>query len=116
MRQVAPKSERAYSGAMPRLLRFLTMLALVLMPLGMMPGHAMAAVATVHCADMAPSSHPAPIHSGRSADCAIACSAMPSAATILNPPARDRAVLHPLPLATGHGLASEAAIPPPRSG
>jgi hypothetical protein len=112
---------RAMSAA--RLFRFLTILALVLMPVGMMPGgHAMAAapaaasLASAHCAEMDDSkpAHHQPAQPHHAGDCAIACSALPSAAGSLAAPRLVPPLLHPLPSAAGRGLAPEAATPPPR--
>ena len=137
---IAPGLVRTYLLLMPlaSILRFLAIIALVLMPIGMMPGnHAMAAshhaqasaphhpasaqAPATHCADMAEvrdgERHhaPAPQQPDRSAECAIACSALPSVAGIMAAPDVTPAVIHPLALAARRGLTPEATTPPPRN-
>jgi hypothetical protein len=106
------------------LLRTLTILALVLMPFGVSHAQAAAAQATAsshelapaHCAEM--DEHgpgkPRPPAQDRSADCALACSALPCFAGLIDAPQMAPLAYHPLPLAAGSGVRPEAAIPPPR--
>ena len=137
---IAPGPVRTYLPLMPlaSILRFLAIIALVLMPIGMMPGnHAMAAShhaqaaphrpaavqapGSPHCAEMAEAPDgerhhiPAPQQPDRSAECAIACSALPSVAGIIAAPDVTPAVIHPLALAARRGLTPEATTPPPRN-
>ena len=136
---IAPGLVKTYLPPMPlaSILRFLAIIALVLMPIGMMPGnHAMAAShqplaaaphhpaaapASPHCADMADAPDgerhhaPAPQQPDRSADCAIACSALPSIAGTIAAPEMTPAIIHPRALAARRGLTPEATTPPPRN-
>ena len=102
------------------LLRCLAMLALLLMPFGMAGGQqgaqAAPAAAAFHCIG-GTGQQPAPRSlADRSADCGIACAALPTFGCVLPPPAMTPDLVHPLPIATGYGLAPEAATPPPRAG
>jgi hypothetical protein len=109
---------------MVRLLTILAMLALWVAPIQMiggaaaaMPHHqpAMPQMDMVHC-DPAPVSHSDGGDEKRAIDCMIACAGLPAL-----PPsepegfAEVRARPAPSELALLHGLAVEAAIPPPRS-
>ena len=120
MSRVALARLDAYSGAMSRLLRLLLILAFVLMPVGLVPGghaaNAAPAAMADHCAGTKKDAPANPGHHSpdRAADCAIACSALPSFAGTLPAPLRVQAILASLPPAAGHGLAPEAATPPPR--
>ena len=107
--------------------RILTLIGLLLAPLGMlqahaaMPiaaGHATSHAATVtggstHCADREP---PAPPHDTGSIDCTIACAGVAS----LSPPVPARpatsaaVVVEIRPAADLHGLHPESEPPPPR--
>jgi hypothetical protein len=106
----------------PRILRLLTMLAILLMPLGVigpqpaaaMAGHASTAMSADHCAGM--------VHKGKTApsapccDCMVACSAIPSQAPCVRPEALAPMAAEPTALILEiHGLHPEAATPPPRS-
>jgi hypothetical protein len=100
----------------PRLLRWLTLVALFLAPLGMIGaspaiGHGRVAEAG-HCDDGggAPAGTPAPV------DCMIACAGLPVPATAAAHRARTSAGSEPPALAAHlSGLQPEAATPPPRS-
>jgi hypothetical protein len=124
MRAIARAEMRAYLAAMPaaRLFRLLTILALVLMPIGMIPGAGLMALAhaaqpaqaiPAHCAGMdRPPALPQP---DRKADCAIACSALPSIAPGIDAPRLAPALVQaPLLSPAVGGLHPEAATPPPR--
>ena len=139
--RIAPDPGRTYFPLMPPafILRFLAIIALVLMPIGMVPGnHAMAAShhgseaaphrpaavqapGSPHCAEMAEAPDgerhpiPAPQQPDRSAECALACSALPSVAGIMAAPDVTPAIIHPLALAARRGLTPEATTPPPRN-
>jgi hypothetical protein len=122
----------AHLARMPvvRLLRFLTILAVLLAPVGMMGGapaqamghHASAGIldgaamtgmddcAGMQKADGKPHRQPSQKH-----DCMMACAAIPAFASEL--PAKPLAPIaaEPVPLSTfDHGLTPEAATPPPR--
>lgn len=133
---IAVGRRRAYVRSMPvsRILRILTLLAVLLSPLAMVHAPATAAsgpaaetVAAHHAASMLASAEagtgdhcpdrdgdPA---SGRSAalDCAIACAALPATIDRLTLPPRLPALPAATPPCAGvHGLAPEADTPPPR--
>lgn len=102
-----------------RLIRLLTLAALLLAPFAMEGGHAAAPASApaVHC-DEPMGADPAD-EDGASAriDCAIACSAVPTAAGILDERARPVAMVEGavLPiLLDGHGPGADP--PPPRRG
>ena len=103
----------------PLILRILTLLAVLLMPLGMIGGGpAMATphhgtAATGHCADMDEQQNKdVP---GRKADCTIACAAILPVIGDLGPQALALAAAAPLaPPPATRGLSPEAATPPPR--
>jgi hypothetical protein len=128
MTDIVPAFAPAYGRGMSAasLWRFLAALALVLMPLGMIStthaagmGHSAAAASSSHCDEMSgkpDSHHPPGQQPDRMADCAIACSALPSLAAIVPPPELAPALRQPLALsASVHGLHPEAATPPPRA-
>jgi hypothetical protein len=105
-----------------RILRLLTMLAILLMPLGMigpqpaaaMAGHASATMSADHCAGMAHKSKTAP--AAPCCDCMVGCSAIPSQAPCVRHEAPAPMAAEPAALtAKIHGLHPEAATPPPRS-
>jgi hypothetical protein len=119
---IADHWQRASLPLMRRALRLLLALAVMLMPVGLMPaGHftaaapaaANAAASSAHCAEMGDRS-PAQPRSDRSAECAIACAALPSVFRILERPEIAPAVHHSLATAGSHGLTPDAATPPPR--
>ena len=127
MSGIARRALPAYRPGMTaaRLLRFLTIVALALMPIGMMPRagamtHAAPAAMSLHC-DEAAVSHedrerPAAPQPDHRADCAVACSALPSFAAEVAAPPPVRALLQPLSHRTGLGVTHEAETPPPRFG
>lgn len=125
---IASKELRAYGPGMAvlRLLRILTIAALLLAPFGMLAnhsaaappaaeassGHDMAGMAPEHCAD---TGQPAQDRPSSSIDCMMACSALAGIESDL--------AEHPLPAAARaeavapnkiHGLNPEADPPPPR--
>ena len=115
------RGDHSESMVAPRILRFLTMLAILLMPLGMMgaaPASAMGHRASMampagHCADMPQKDKKAP--ASPCCDCMVGCAAIPSRATCIEhealaPMAALAASLNP----AIHGLHPEAATPPPR--
>jgi hypothetical protein len=104
-----------------RLFQFLTIAAVLLMPLGMSGGRAMAAqqaapaAATMdHCNSDADKT--APHRSMPNADCMAACAAIPATVGAeISAPIPFPAMAEPSPVASlGKGLGPEAAIPPPR--
>ncbi|HEY5710520.1 MAG TPA: hypothetical protein VIT38_01390 [Allosphingosinicella sp.] len=104
-----------------RLFQFLTIAAVLLMPLGMSGGRAMAAqqaapaAATMdHCNSDADKT--APHRSMPDADCTAACAAIPELGdTVIAAPMPFPAPIEPSPVVPlGKGLGPEAAIPPPR--
>ena len=124
---VASTGMRAYGPAMfaLRLLRILTLFAMLLAPLGITTAHAAmtapAMMAGSHIAAMAPAEHcggmdqPAGQRPDSGIDCTIACSALPALAS--------EVAAHPLPSAPEpstplvgalHGLHPEFDPPPPR--
>jgi hypothetical protein len=107
-----------------RLLRLLTVLALLLMPLAMAgQGHAVAAAphhemvsdSAGHCADTKPGDEGDKPDRGSAAQCMMACAALPAADAPL-PAARTvlRAPATGTPAAGITGLAPESETPPPR--
>lgn len=96
-------------------LRLLTLVAVILMPAGMVApaeAHGAMGMSIAHCPDQAPAHHPKPIF----AECTMACAAaLPAVDRISGdaPPSEPLAVLSApsLPLA---GLHPETATPPPR--
>jgi hypothetical protein len=100
----------------PRLLRWLTLLALLLAPLGMIgAGPAMAhgrTAAAGHCSE---SGSPAKAPSSAPVDCMIACAGLPAQASspLVKPPLA--AAPEPLPAPWRvDGLHPKTTIPPPR--
>ena len=123
--EVATAGAGVYSPVMValRLLRFLTLFALMLAPFGMMSAHAEMAmpVSAASGHEMASSGHCAGMNQPREEkpasgiDCTIACSAVPSAegTIIVHPTAA--AQTPPIALATSLlGLHPESDPPPPR--
>jgi|GEM_PF-6249366 len=143
MTGIASRERGAYLRAVPfvRLMRFLTIFALMLAPLGMigaapamahqaamadtghrmagdaMPGHEMTAsmTAMAHCKDMDKKSEDQPCDSS---DCVMACAAVPAIPAVggqLEPHALTPGPLQqPALVSVPHGLVPEAATPPPR--
>jgi len=128
---IACKGKGAYSGRMSltRLLRLLTIFAVIFSPLSMTGGHAAmampaaassmadrsaAAVPAGHCADMDGqqdrSGQPAP-----NVDCLIACSALPTLDFEVEAHPVLASFIEPAPrMAALHGLHPESDPPPPR--
>jgi hypothetical protein len=104
------------------LLRLLTLVALLVAPLGMLGGHAAmaapkASAESGHCSELGGMEHEAPDESppAKSIDCAMVCSCVPPAAAPLDEPP---SLLQP-PTAARHrtlalGPNPEADPPPPR--
>lgn len=129
--QVASDCGTAYAGRMSlaRLVRLLTIFAVIFSPLSMasghatmampaastsMPDHMAAAAPTGHCAEMAGqedrSEQPAP-----NVDCLIACTAIPTLAFEVEAQPMLVGSVEPAPLVAAlHGLNPEADPPPPR--
>ena len=107
------------------LVRLLTLLALLLAPLGMLSGHAAMAApapakasASGHCADMAGAQHEAPDNPApaKSIDCMMVCSCIPPlAARLGEPPMRSEAPRASVLATLGLGLHPEAEPRPPRT-
>ena len=104
--------------SLTRLLHLLTIASLMLMPLSMRGGQAMAAeaapAAMAHCGDAAgkaPRHHSLP-----DTDCMAACAAIPAAGNAdIAAPIPFPVAIEPSPAASlDKGLGPEAAIPPPR--
>jgi hypothetical protein len=101
------------------LMKILAVLGLLLMPMGMaggasaMPHHQASAAGSGAC-DEAPAPHaPTP---AKSADCAMACSALPTdAPRPVEKPQLASVPERPAASAAIDGIQPEAAIPPPRS-
>ena len=124
---IATRRRKTYLRLMVarRLIRILTMLALLVAPLGMVGGHAAMAMpvaataATGHCADiggMADDGDGSSQEDRSAIDCTISCSALPALAGALTDqpplPAMARTVtLHGLV----RGLHPESDDPPPRT-
>jgi hypothetical protein len=126
---VATLIARAYSPAMValRLLRVMTLFALLLAPFGMMRSHAAmvlpaASVAPGHHMDPAAPADPCPgmdqpaeDRPASNVDCMIACSAMPSLESgIAIHPILAATMPRPSPAGVLHGLHPESDPPPPR--
>ena len=108
---------------MQRLLSLLVALALLIIPMGMISGtaaaHADTPLATMTSSDCHDSA-PAPVNKskgvGMSAECALACAALPAVPAWLEAPAALAPVVHPM--IALHGLAEagpESLDPPPRA-
>lgn len=112
-----------------RLLRFLTILAMLFSPVSMMSGHAAmampapSATAMDHMQASAPAGHCADMAPGRDSndqqrpdiDCMIACSAIPAADFAVETHAAKAAFLEPARLVSAlRGLHPESDPPPPR--
>jgi len=108
-----------------QLVRFLTLLALLLAPFGMLGGPAAAAqtgsgevqAGSGHCAEMAADHAPAqtPEAPARDIECMMACACMPPLAPGLSaPPLRGEAPQPTLPSLILSGLSPQAEPPPPR--
>jgi hypothetical protein len=103
-----------------RLLRFLTILAVLLMPLGMwgdagataMGHHSPVAAPMKHCSGMADKQEKG--EPARSSDCLLACAALPSPEILVKHESPVPIAAEPMPIAKLVGLAPEAATPPPR--
>jgi hypothetical protein len=105
----------------PRTLRFLTMLAILLMPLGMIgaplpaaaAGRPSATMPADHCAGMSHNGKTVP--AAPCCDCMVACSAIPSQAPFIQHEVQAPMAAQPAALTkTILGLHPEAATPPPR--
>jgi hypothetical protein len=106
-----------YLRPMSAAIRLLALIALVLMPLGMAPGHAMAhhaphAAQPGHCDDRSnPDRPPAP----RAVDCVAACTALPANEASCPTPRLPPEAPGPIALAERFvGIVPEIATPPPK--
>lgn len=132
-RFVATFRPLAYSRLMPvtRFMRILTILAVLLAPLGMIAGtsaqaatpdaanaamhHADAMPGMDHCAGLQKGNDSSKGQPGQQHDCMMACSAIPSFGSELPAKPLTARAVDPSPLVSaGHGLGPEAATPPPR--
>jgi hypothetical protein len=132
-RSVATFRALAYLRLMPvtRFMRILTILAVLLAPLGMFAGtsaqaatphaasaakhHTQAMPGMGHCAGMQKGDDASKGQPGQQHDCMMACAAIPAFGSEL--PAKPFAptAIDPVRLVSaGHGLGPEAATPPPR--
>lgn len=108
---------------MQRLLSLFLALALLIVPTGMISGAAAAHADTPHatmassdCHDSAPAPEKRSKGAGMSAECALACAALPAVPARLEAPAALAPVVHPI--VALHGLADagpESLDPPPRA-
>lgn len=108
---------------MQRLLSLFVAIALLIVPMGMISGAAAAHAGTPHatmassdCHDSVPAPEKKPKGVGMSAECALACAALPAIPAWLKEPAALAPVVHPI--VALHGLAKagpESLDPPPRS-
>lgn len=113
---------RDYLLAMRRLLSLFVTLALLIVPMGMIGGAAAAHAGTPHamttagdCHESAPAPEKRSKGVGMSAECALACAALPAMAARLEQPA---APVIMYPMIALHGLAKagpESLDPPPRA-
>jgi hypothetical protein len=119
---------RVYGRAMMAmsLLRFLSLIALILAPIGMMSGHAAIAMSAVsagahHMDEMASPDHcagmdqPSKNSSQTSVDCTFACSVLPAAETEIGAhPLAASSAPYARPNQAVHSLHPESDPPPPR--
>ena len=108
---------------MQRLLSLFLALALLIVPMGMISGAAAAPAGTSHVTMASSDCHegaPAPVKKskgvGMSAECALACAALPAVPVWFNEPDALPALVHPM--VALHGLADagpESLDPPPRA-
>lgn len=122
---VATVPARFYGARMTagRFLRLLTMLAVLLMPLGMLAGEAAAMGHQTPAMAAAMSDHCAAMHHKRKkgdpakgADCMIACAAIPADDAAYEPALLDPTAPPPPGLTPAeYGLHPEAETPPPRA-
>lgn len=108
---------------MQRVLSLFVALALLVVPMGMISGAASAhagnphaTMASTDCHDSAPMPEKKPKGVGMSAECALACAALPALPACLDAPAELAPVVHRM--VALHGLAKagpESLDPPPRT-
>jgi len=96
-------------------LRLLTLVAVILMPAGMVApaeAHGAMGMSIAHCPDQAPAHHPKPMF----AECTMACAAaLPALAlSTVELPVTDRAPAQSAAPERLEGLHPETATPPPR--
>ncbi|MDT9600860.1 hypothetical protein [Sphingosinicella rhizophila] len=132
-RSVATFRPLAYLPLMlaTRLMRIMTIMAVLLAPLGMIGGtsvqaathhpasatthHAEAMPGMDHCAGMQKGDDKSKSHPAQQHDCMMACAAIPSFGSDVPAKPMAPSAIVPIPLArSGHGLNPEAATPPPR--
>lgn len=108
---------------MQRLLSLFVGLALLIVPMGMISGAAAAHADTPHfmttssdCHDSAPAPEKKSKGVGMSAECALACAALPAVPTWLKEPATMAPMVHPIVALDGLAEAApESLDPPPRA-
>lgn len=123
MLTLARLTEATICRHMQRLLSLFLALALLMVPLGMISGTAAAHAGTGHaamtvgdCHESAPAPEKKSKGVGMSAECALACAALPAMPARLEAPAECGPTVHPI--IALHGLATagpESLDPPPRA-
>jgi hypothetical protein len=120
---LAPGEEGTIFPMMQRLLSLFVALALLIVPMGMITGAAAAHAGTSHammvssdCHEGAPMPEKKSKGVGMSAECALACAALPAVPVWLEEPAALAPVVHPIVALRGPAKAGpESLDPPPRA-
>lgn len=120
---LAPPAEGTICLPMQRLLSLFVAFALLIVPMGMISGAAAAHAAPEHttmiagdCHDSAPAPEKKSKGVGMSAECALACAALPTLSISIGEPAALPTMTHPI--VALHGLVKagpESLDPPPRA-